>query len=1668
MQNRFHPVVSTTNATTSPKQTPQRHYIEELASRKILAFQGTIDEHGEYRDPVYQSIRSLAESIASDYRDRFLIELIQNAYDAQPIGTPDGEIQITLDWRRGENGTLFVANRGSPFSKSDVKALCEIGLSQKPLGEAIGNKGLGFRSVVQVTDTPRIYSQGPAQDGDGAFSGFCFRFAGPDDYAELIDDELHTELARRDLPIFHVPISMDGQAAHISNYARVGYSTVVELPLRDRGSFDDVHQEITRIREQRVPMLLFLNRVSSLNIKVIDEAGKTETACTFDRSEETLSDTDVNIVRVNLGNAGVFVVARGSVSEETMKDAIAKGISRKQLNQYWERWSGEGEVALAVRLDDVADQPRLYTFLPMGDTAAAPFSGYLHGSFCPLSNRTSLDAKIEMNEVLLTEATMLAAKAIHQIVADPAGTVAGRLTSEERATAVVDLLCWDDVDSIKTHKNLAEELVRNLSDRFGRASFDETPVVPCLTSGSEGLNLTWRRPAEVRVWPDGANAFGADVATKLARQTKVWPIPEGLGPRIEGLERFLRVHSVGFAGEPRATERAELISLVAKKLGANRRTPKYAWLDFYREIPDFMGGDGEQLSGRTILLGDDGRLHAAMAPVAPTGSNSPRPRRRRREIAAAVFSPPDPRRVGNAGDLQLVPPKRLSERFAFLRTAYPWHAELGTTRTYFENHKLVEEFDRDAVLAHVSQTLQGENNKEVLRSGLRWAFQLWRQPRDHGRPFRLQPHHQFRVPTLCGEYVPASEAAFSAEWPSNTKGGLLQEFLNAAPSGLADLAELAHRRLAAPDHPAFRSRWIDDWTDFLTELGVNVGLNPERRRADRKTFRAKDVSDFSFVTDFGIPIEFGKFWREDISADDRTLLHLPSYTDYVIQGGLWWLPGQADIDRFSADCKGLYARLIVEWLSGDPDVTWDITVRHFHYRYADQRKWPNPLKSFLRSARWLPVDDQARSSRHPVDVRPCDVWIRDTGGDRFEPYLRRPTRNLRRDLERAPDELIHRLVEYCGLRIFDHPSSLSEQLEFLAQQYTRKGFNSYYEGHLFNLYSKSWEELSKSVEGVPRGFELNGPKVVLAQRGHERELVDMSDRGGDQAEPVYICDTNRESDAHLLEASGRLFVYLREADGEELGALFQTYYGDRVRRLSEVEYVLLADGENILDSVTTPAVSICPQLRAMVAVAMEALSGTEAQRLPTDRSTVLTKLDRLNVVKARNLRFVIDGTDVLTGRDTVRAFHFRFDVGAAIIAVQASEEWSWELVDSSIPAVCDALGQRALVPHLRLLIAHLRHGEPLQRATETPPSPSEDLERFSGLLQLSTSASRAAGVSLSAGIERHVPRIRALLHRMAGPTAVEEFDRMSDDVLQDVGLFEVALSKLLDSPQSAKKLLSICRTAIGPKDFREGLKLGFGDFNASLEAVGADPDTYPELHESRLQVFVREKGVDIASCLRASCAGRLTKMEPAEGYAATRDSLRDLRPDPAWLAIFEEPPGDVLVVHVNAWLAEKNAPPLGYHDSLDPIPQVREHNQQVVHRFEQSAMPLVSAWRARFEPASAIGSLAEAISPDVLRQRLEDVGVFDFRKLDDIATMKWLRVLKIWPTEMPQSFDLEVLGLSEADLTAESTKAREAQEARKREERSIPFNGRLYRSKRCRPPGTLEGSPKRPLARSFG
>lgn len=87
----------------------------------------------------------------SGYGRRQLNELIQNAADAVDI--PGGRIRVVLTAE-----TLYCANEGSPFTEAGYRTLM-LSHSSEKRDDQIGRFGLGFKSVIQISDSPQIFSR---------------------------------------------------------------------------------------------------------------------------------------------------------------------------------------------------------------------------------------------------------------------------------------------------------------------------------------------------------------------------------------------------------------------------------------------------------------------------------------------------------------------------------------------------------------------------------------------------------------------------------------------------------------------------------------------------------------------------------------------------------------------------------------------------------------------------------------------------------------------------------------------------------------------------------------------------------------------------------------------------------------------------------------------------------------------------------------------------------------------------------------------------------------------------------------------------------------------------------------------------------------------------------------------------------------------------------------------------------------------------------------------------------------------------------------------------------------------------------------------------------------------------------------------------------------------
>lgn len=85
------------------------------------------------------------------YATRQLEEMVQNATDAARRGGGRIEVLLTDD-------CLYVANDGEPFDAAGVRSLMASDVSTKD-DDRIGKFGIGFKSILAVSDVPRVFSR---------------------------------------------------------------------------------------------------------------------------------------------------------------------------------------------------------------------------------------------------------------------------------------------------------------------------------------------------------------------------------------------------------------------------------------------------------------------------------------------------------------------------------------------------------------------------------------------------------------------------------------------------------------------------------------------------------------------------------------------------------------------------------------------------------------------------------------------------------------------------------------------------------------------------------------------------------------------------------------------------------------------------------------------------------------------------------------------------------------------------------------------------------------------------------------------------------------------------------------------------------------------------------------------------------------------------------------------------------------------------------------------------------------------------------------------------------------------------------------------------------------------------------------------------------------------
>jgi len=264
------------------------------------------------------------------YGRKQLNELIQNAADA--IKDAGGRIKVVLT-----KDALYCANEGQAFSEAGFRTLM-LSHSSEKRDDEIGRFGLGFKSVIQITSDPKIYSR----SGSVSWSQTRSR--------ELLQG-LYPNLETYPILRLATPVDPDIAAAADDVLAELfpWASTVVKLPLT--GNVSWLSDEIKKFPGE---FLLFSEKIGSLEFEDRIDGSALTWSADRDGNRVNLSDgtatnewrifRDKHVVSTQAAVEAGSIVARKQVDVSWAVPLTDN--QRKKLGRFWNYFPTQHETSL--------------------------------------------------------------------------------------------------------------------------------------------------------------------------------------------------------------------------------------------------------------------------------------------------------------------------------------------------------------------------------------------------------------------------------------------------------------------------------------------------------------------------------------------------------------------------------------------------------------------------------------------------------------------------------------------------------------------------------------------------------------------------------------------------------------------------------------------------------------------------------------------------------------------------------------------------------------------------------------------------------------------------------------------------------------------------------------------------------------------------------------------------------------------------------------------------------------------------------------------------------------------------------------------------------------------------------------------------------------------------
>ena len=340
-------------------------YIAQETGKTLEAYRSQpnlVAEHAHHEE----------DTARGGYANRQLFELVQNGADAL-ADTGGGRIWIGLT-----NNYLYCADEGYPIDQDGVKALMFAYLSPKRGTDEIGRFGMGFKSVLRVTDAPEFFSRS---------GSFLFdRQRAATKIRSIVPEAEHC-------PVLRLPEAIDPhfvlEADPILNELTGWASNIVRLPLRGEA----IRSLERQIEDFPGEFLLFAEHVSHLTLQN-DMTGTTKTF--------SLSCEDGLYFLSNGETITRWVVAKDvhELSPEAMSDS-------RTLDD-----TGQVPISWAAPLDSLGEPGRFWAFFPT--TTSSLLAGILNAPWKTNEDRQNLLEGV-YNRELVDAAGSIVARALPRL-----------------------------------------------------------------------------------------------------------------------------------------------------------------------------------------------------------------------------------------------------------------------------------------------------------------------------------------------------------------------------------------------------------------------------------------------------------------------------------------------------------------------------------------------------------------------------------------------------------------------------------------------------------------------------------------------------------------------------------------------------------------------------------------------------------------------------------------------------------------------------------------------------------------------------------------------------------------------------------------------------------------------------------------------------------------------------------------------------------------------------------------------------------------------------------------------------------------------------------------------------------------------------------------------------